>query len=74
VGATDSGITAPGCGGVTDDDVWYSFTAISAASTVTLSSVGANLNASGAYLEVFSGTCAAPEVLQSTQQSVQLIM
>jgi uncharacterized repeat protein (TIGR01451 family) len=39
--------------------VWYSFTAISAASTVTLSSVGANLNASGAYLEVFSGTCAA---------------
>ncbi|MFN7014976.1 MAG: pre-peptidase C-terminal domain-containing protein, partial [Bacteroidia bacterium] len=29
LGATDSGVTASGCGGTDDDDVWYSFVATS---------------------------------------------
>lgn len=58
VGATNSGIAAPSCGGVADDDVWYMFTAtVAPTTTITLSSLGTNLNASGAYMELFSGTC-----------------
>lgn len=54
VGATNSGIVVPSCGGIADDDVWYRFTAtVAPTTTITL---GGNL--SNAYLELFSGTCA----------------
>lgn len=55
--ATNSGVAAPSCGGTPDDDVWYRFTAGAPLTTITLSGLGTNLNASGARLELFSGAC-----------------
>ena len=48
-----------GCAtGSPDDDVWYTFTLSSAQSvSIVLSSVGTNLNTSGAMLQLFSGSC-----------------
>ena len=55
--ATNSGIAAPSCGGTADDDVWYRFTAGAPLTTISLSGLGANLNSSGARLQLFSGSC-----------------
>lgn len=56
-GATASAVSAPACGGSADDDVWYRFVPTTNNVTITLSSLGANLSASGARIEVFSGSC-----------------
>jgi uncharacterized repeat protein (TIGR01451 family) len=74
VGATNSGITTPSCGGVADDDVWYMFTATAApTTTITLSSLGSNLNSSGAYMELFSGTCGSlSSLFCSTSGSISM--
>lgn len=52
-GATASGGTAPACypTGI-NDDVWYSFTAIAPAHSITISGANTNINA-----QVYSGTC-----------------
>lgn len=74
VGATNSGIAAPSCGGVSDDDVWYMFTAtVAPTTTITLSSLGTNLNTSGAYMELFSGTCGSlTSLFCSTSGSISM--
>ena len=43
--------------GTPDDDVWYKFTPANPELNITLSSIGSNLAASGAKLQLFSGTC-----------------
>lgn len=49
-----------GCAtGDPDDDVWFKFTAAHNFATITLSNIGANLNTSGARMQLFSGTPAA---------------
>ncbi|MEJ8816821.1 hypothetical protein [Lacibacter sp. H407] len=74
VGATNSGITAPSCGGVSDDDVWYMFTAtVAPTTTITLSGLGTNLSGSGAYMELFSGTCGSlTSLFCSTSGSISM--
>lgn len=57
LGATNSGVAVPSCGGTADDDVWYKFTAVQPYTTITLSSVGTALNSSGIGIELFSGSC-----------------
>ena len=57
--ATNSGVAVAPCTGVADDDVWYRFVTTSTDHTITLSSLGSNLNTSGARFQLFSGTCAA---------------
>jgi len=53
-----TGIPIGTCTGTPDDDVWYKFTLSSTTSiTVTLSSIGGNLSASGAMVQLLSGTC-----------------
>ncbi len=47
----------PACGNASSPDVWYSFVAQSAYPTITLSSVGSNLNTAGPRIQLFSGTC-----------------
>lgn len=56
--ATNSGVPVAPCTGVADDDVWYMFVTTSTDHTITLSNLGSNLSASGARLQLFSGTCA----------------
>jgi trimeric autotransporter adhesin len=60
--ATPSAGIPTGCAtGNPDDDVWYTFTLSSTTSvTITLSSIGSNLNSSGAMIQVFSGSCGSP--------------
>jgi hypothetical protein len=57
--ATSSGVAVAPCTGVADDDVWYRFVTTSTDHTITLSSLGSNLNTSGARFQLFSGTCAS---------------
>ncbi len=57
--ATNSGIAVAPCTGTADDDVWYRFVSVSTDHTITLSSIGANLNTSGARIQLFSGACGA---------------
>jgi trimeric autotransporter adhesin len=53
-----SGVPMGTCTGTPDDDVWYKFILSSTTSiTVTLSSIGSNLNLSGAMVQLLSGTC-----------------
>lgn len=56
IASTNSGVSVS-CSGTADDDVWYSFTAVQASTTISLSSIGSNLSASGTVIELFSGTC-----------------
>ncbi len=56
--ATNSGILVAPCTGIADDDVWYRFVTTSTDHTITLSTIGANLNTSGPRLQLFAGTCA----------------
>ncbi len=58
--ATASGGIPVGCAvGNPDDDVWYKFVAtVSGVATLTLSSIGTDLNNSGAIMQLFSGSCA----------------
>src|SRR5262245_12426967 len=56
--ATNSGIPVAPCTGTPDDDVWYTFTTVSTDHTITLSSIGSNLNTSGPRIQLFQGTCA----------------
>ena len=53
VGATYSTIASIGCGTADRNDVWYSFVAASANTTITLSSLG------NSRLQIFSGSCGA---------------
>lgn len=52
-----TGITVGCATGNPDDDVWYKFVAVRTYATVTVNA-GAALNASGAMLQAFSGSCA----------------
>ena len=54
VGATVSTIASIGCGIANRNDVWYSFVAVSANTTITLSSAPANPR-----IQLFSGSCAS---------------
>ncbi len=56
--ATNSGIPVAPCTGNADDDVWYRFVTTSTDHTISLSSIGSNLNTSGPRVQLFSGTCA----------------
>jgi hypothetical protein len=47
----------PACGNPASPEVWYRFVAQTAYPTITLSSVGANLNTAGARIQLFSGVC-----------------
>ncbi len=58
LGATNSGVAVAPCTGTPDDDVWYRFVAPYSYATITLSNIGADLNTSGARMQLFSGTCA----------------
>ena len=59
VNATASaGVPIGTCTGNPNDDVWYRFTTVSTDHTITLSSIGANLNTSGARIQLLAGTCA----------------
>jgi trimeric autotransporter adhesin len=56
--ATASSSIPSGCAsGSPDDDVWYKFTATSSNVNIALSSLGSNLSAAGAMLQLFSGAC-----------------
>ncbi|MFN7013923.1 MAG: fibronectin type III domain-containing protein, partial [Bacteroidia bacterium] len=55
LGATDSGVTASGCGGTDDDDVWYSFVATSTTHHIELLSVAGSTT--DLYHAVYSGGC-----------------
>jgi trimeric autotransporter adhesin len=65
VNASNSGIAAGVCGGNADDDVWYSFTALNNAQTVTLSGLGSNIVTTGAGL----GGSAVMEVFSSSNNT-----
>jgi PQQ-dependent dehydrogenase (s-GDH family) len=55
---TSSGIPVGCAVGTPDDDVWYKFVATaSGVATISLSSIGTDLNTSGAMMQLFSGTC-----------------
>ena len=54
VGASPSTIASIGCGVANRNDVWYSFVAYSANTTITLSSAPANPR-----IQLFSGSCAS---------------
>jgi hypothetical protein len=54
VGASPSTIASIGCGVENRNDVWYSFVAVSANTTITLSSAPANPR-----IQLFSGSCAS---------------
>ena len=54
VGASPSTIASIGCGVANRNDVWYSFVAVGANTTITLSSAPANTN-----IQLFSGSCAS---------------
>lgn len=54
VGASPSTIASIGCGVANRNDVWYSFIAVSANTTITLSSAPANPR-----IQLFSGSCAS---------------
>ncbi|TMI68042.1 MAG: hypothetical protein E6H09_23410, partial [Bacteroidetes bacterium] len=54
VGASYTTISAIGCGTASRNDVWYSFVAVGANTTITLSSAPANPR-----IQLFSGSCAA---------------
>jgi trimeric autotransporter adhesin len=54
VGASASTIAAIGCGVANRNDVWYSFVAVGANTTITLSSAPANPR-----IQLFSGSCAS---------------
>jgi len=56
--ATNSGIPVAPCTGIADDDVWYRFVSTNTDHTITLSSIGGNLNTSGPRMQLFIGTCA----------------
>jgi trimeric autotransporter adhesin len=56
--ATNSAIPVAPCTGIADDDVWYRFVTTSTDHTITLSTIGANLNTSGPRIQLFAGTCA----------------
>jgi hypothetical protein len=56
--ATSSGVAVAPCTGNPNDDVWYRFVTTSTDHTITLSSIGSNLNTSGPRVQLFSGTCA----------------
>ncbi|HET7896939.1 MAG TPA: PQQ-dependent sugar dehydrogenase, partial [Flavisolibacter sp.] len=56
--ATASSNIPVGCAtGTPDDDVWYKFTATASKMTVSLSSIGTDLAASGTVMQFFSGAC-----------------
>lgn len=58
IGASTSASIPVGCAtGTPDDDVWFRFTSISHIANVALSTLGSNLNTSGARFQVFSGSC-----------------
>jgi trimeric autotransporter adhesin len=57
--ATNSGVAVAPCTGVADDDIWYSFTALYSYATITLGNIGSDLAASGARMQLFSGSCAS---------------
>jgi trimeric autotransporter adhesin len=63
--ATGSGIPAAGCGGVADDDVWFSFVAQYTTQTVNLTGIGSNIAVSGAGL----GGSAVMEVFSSSDNT-----
>ena len=52
--------TLPGCDGVADDDVWFSFTATATEQVFKVTPVAATNGISDIVFEVFSGSCAAP--------------
>lgn len=54
VGATYTSISPIGCGVASRNDVWYSFVAVAANTTITLSSAPANPR-----IQLFSGSCGA---------------
>lgn len=56
--ATNSGVPVAPCAGIADDDVWYRFVTTSTDHTITLSSIGTNLNTSGPRMQLLAGTCA----------------
>lgn len=55
--SASSGIPAGCATGNPDDDVWYKFTPSAINLNISLTSVGANLSASGTRLQLFSGGC-----------------
>jgi Secretion system C-terminal sorting domain len=63
VGATASGVTTT-CSGTADDDVWFSFTANSTSQVVSLIDITGST--SDMYFAVWSGTCAAPELVPNS--------
>ncbi len=58
--ATNSGTAAAPCTGNPDDDIWYSFTALSTSHYVQLSNVASTGSSSSTtlYMQIFSGGCA----------------
>lgn len=56
-GATNSGVAVAPCTGTADDDIWYRFDALYSYATITLGNIGSDLAASGARMQLFSGTC-----------------
>ena len=51
----------PGCTGTADDDVWYSFIAVSTSHTITVTPTATAMT--DAVVELFSGTCAGLSTL-----------
>ena len=57
--SASAGIPVGCASGTPDDDVWYKFTATASNVSLTLSGVGSDLAASGAMMQLFSGSCNA---------------
>lgn len=72
VNATSSGVGVGTCTGNPNDDVWYRFVAVSNDQEITLSSIGSNLNTSGARIQVFQGACGGLVSIGCGTTSVEL--
>ncbi len=68
--ATASGTTVGCATGTPDDDVWFSFTPTQVNATIALSSVGADLNSSGAMLQLYEGSCGLLNSVACGQNSI----
>ncbi len=63
----------PLCGDNASPEVWYSFVAQSAYPTITLGSIGANLNTAGPRIQLFSGTCGSLTSLACTTNPLSVL-
>jgi glucose/arabinose dehydrogenase len=71
--ATASGTTVGCATGTPDDDIWYKFTTTSTQTFATITvTAGTTLNANGAMIQVYSGTCGSLTSIACGQNEVTI--